>query len=122
MLSQVSLGRKNDLRIEVDGSRAALAWDAEANEQLWIGQRGAANQVLRREPSLMRAAAAPYTHLRPGAAEGFADTFRELYADVAAGRPSAEPSYPTFVDGLRSAVVCEAVGESARTERWVAVA
>lgn len=126
VLSQVSFGRKNDLRIEVDGSLAALAWDAESNEELWIGHRDRPNQVFRRQPTLMHPAAAPYSHLPAGTAEGFADTFRELYrcvyADIAAGRPSVTPMYPTFADGLRSALLCEAIGESARTDCWVPVA
>ena len=126
VLSQVSFGRKNDLRIEVDGSTSSLAWAAEANEELWLGRRDGPNGVFRRQPTLMRPGAAAFTHLPPGAAEGFADTFRELYravyADVARGGPSATPAYPTFADGLHSALLCDAVAESARTGRWVAVA
>ncbi len=125
VLSQVSFGRKNDLRIEVDGSAGSLAWDAERNEDLWLGQRDGASQILRRQPTLMHPAAAAFTALPPGTSEGYADTFRELYRhvyeDIAQGRPSASPDYPTFADGLRSARICEAVAASAREQRWMRV-
>jgi predicted dehydrogenase len=42
VLSQVSIGRKNSLRFQIDGSQGALAWDGERNEELWIGHRDAA--------------------------------------------------------------------------------
>jgi predicted dehydrogenase len=126
VLSQVSFGRKNDLRIEIDGEHGSLAWDAENNEELWIGRRDGPNQVLRRQPSLMHPAASPFTALPPGAGEGFADTFRELYRhvydDIQRGAPSDKPGYPTFADGYRSVLICEAIAQSAREERWIEVA
>jgi predicted dehydrogenase len=68
-----------------------------------------------------RAAAA----LPAGHVEGFADTFaalfRAIYADVAKGRPAAQPAYPTFADGFDEMLVNDAIAESARLERWVDV-
>jgi predicted dehydrogenase len=126
VLSQVSAGRKNLLNIEVDGSHGALAWVAERNEELWLGHRGKPNELLLRDPSIGSPGAATHTLMPAGHAEGFADTFRELYravyADVAAGRPSDEPGYPTFADGHEQAVIGEAVARSARDGRWVEIA
>jgi predicted dehydrogenase len=125
VLSQVALGRKNALRIEVDGSQQALAWDSERNEELWIGHRDEPNQVLVRNGALLHAAAAARSHLPAAHAEGFADAFRELYravyADVAKGGPSAEPDYPTFRDGHAANLVGDAVLRSSRERRWVEV-
>ena len=60
-----------------------------------------------------------------GHVEGYPDTFRGLfaavYADVAAGRPSADPAYPTFADGHDVMLVCDAVVESARSRTWAPV-
>jgi predicted dehydrogenase len=60
--------------------------------------------------------------LPAGHAEGFADTFVELYRRVytaiAAGGPPAEPDYPTFADGHAQAVIGEAIARSARERRW----
>ncbi|HEX2346492.1 MAG TPA: Gfo/Idh/MocA family oxidoreductase [Gaiellaceae bacterium] len=125
VVSQVSIGRKNSLRFEVDGSLAALAWDSERHEELWIGQRDEPNDVLIRNAALMHPAAAARTRLPVAHAEGFADTFRELYQavyrDVARGGPSAEPDYPTFRDGHVENVLCDAVAQSNRERRWVEV-
>jgi predicted dehydrogenase len=124
VLSQVSFGRKNALRLEVDGSSGALAWDGERHEELWLGSRDRGNEVLQRNAPLMRPEAARRTQLPVGHAEGYADTFRELYravyADVARGGPSEEPDYPTFRDGHVQNVLCDAVARSHRQRTWVA--
>ncbi|HXF97392.1 MAG TPA: Gfo/Idh/MocA family oxidoreductase [Gaiellaceae bacterium] len=125
VLSQVAMGRKNSLRLEVDGSEGALAWDSERNEELWLGHRGRPNELLLRDASLMRPAAAARTRLPVAHAEGYADTFRELfravYADVAQGGPAEQPDYPTFRDGRAAAVLGDAIARSSREGRWVEV-
>ncbi|MDC6695389.1 Gfo/Idh/MocA family protein, partial [Leclercia adecarboxylata] len=42
-VSQVTAGRKNSLRFDLAGSRAALAWDSEEPNLLHVGHRGRAN-------------------------------------------------------------------------------
>jgi predicted dehydrogenase len=125
VVSQVSTGRKNSLRFEIDGSAGALAWDSERNEEIWLGRLDGPNETLLRNAALMHPTAAARTHLPVAHAEGFADTFRELYravnADVARGRPSDEPDYPTFRDGDIENVLCDAVALSNRERRWVEV-
>jgi predicted dehydrogenase len=120
VVSQVSAGRKNSLRFEVDGSEGALAWDSERHEELWLGHRGRANEVLLRDP-----AHAPGSSLPAGHAEGFATTFKELYravyAAVAEGGMPDEPEFPTFADGHRENVLGEAVARSARERAWAEV-
>ena len=97
----------------MDGSAGALAWDGERHEELWLGHRETPNEVLLRNPALMHPAAAARTHLPVAHAEGFADTFRELYravyADVARGGPAEEPDYPTFRAGHVENVLADAV-------------
>jgi predicted dehydrogenase len=125
VVSQVSIGRKNSVRFQVDGSKGALAWDGERNEELWLGHRDGPNELLLRNPALMHESAAARTHLPVAHAEGFADTFRELYravyADVARGGPSPEPDYPTFEAGHVENVLCDAVAQSSAERRWVEV-
>jgi predicted dehydrogenase len=126
VVSQVSAGRKNSLRFELDGSNGALAWDSEDHERLWLGHRGRPNEVLLRDPAAFRPDAAARTSLPSGHAEGFADTFKELYravyTAVAAGGPPDTPDYPTFADGHWENVLADAVGLSNRERRWVEVA
>jgi predicted dehydrogenase len=124
-VSQVSAGRKNRLSWELNGSGSSLAWVSEEPEYLWVGHRGRPNEVAGKDPALMSALGARVTGYPAGHVEGYPDTFRGLfaavYADVAAGRPSPDPAYPTFADGHEVALVCEAVTESAGSRTWAPV-
>lgn len=124
-ISQVSPGRKNSLRYEIDGSVAAVAWDSERPDELWLGRRDAPNELLLRNPALMNPAGAAAAFLPGGHAEGFADTFKAafaaIYADVAAGGPSASPAYATFADGHDEMLVNDAIVASARSNTWAKV-
>jgi predicted dehydrogenase len=125
VVSQVSAGRRNSLRFEVDGSEGAIAWDSERNEELWLGHRGRPNEILPRDPALFARESSMHTSLPAGHAEGFADTFKELYravyTAVAAGGPPTEPDYPTFAAGHWENVLGDAVALSNRERRWVEV-
>ncbi len=125
-ISQLSAGRKNSLRYEIDGSTGAAAWDSETPDHLWLGHRDRPNEVLLRNPALMGAAGRSAATLPGGHVEGFGDTFpalfRAVYADVVAGRMSERPAYATFEDGHEEMLVGDAVLLSAREGRWVDVA
>ncbi len=125
-ISQVSPGRKNTLDYEVDGSTAAVAWHSETPDQLWIGHRDRPNELLSRDPGLLNVLGRSAARLPGGHVEGFADTFAahfiSIYDDVIAGRPAAQPAYPTFADGHVEMLLGDAVAESAHTGRWVKVA
>ena len=124
-ISQISPGRKNSLQYEIDGSDAALAWDSEQPDQLWIGHRERANEILLKNPALMGPSGRAATVLPAGHVEGFFDTFaahfRAVYADVVAGVTSSRPGYATFADGHDEMLVGEAIAQSAREGRWVDV-
>ena len=124
-VSQISPGRKNSLRYEIDGSQAAAAWDSEQPDQLWIGHRERSNEILIRNPALMGSAGSAAAALPGGHVEGFGDTFgalfRAIYADVASGRPAPRPPYATFADGHDEMLVGDAITESARVGGWVDV-
>ncbi len=125
VVSQVSAGRKNALRLEVDGSDGALAWDSERPEELWLGHRDRANETVLRNPALLEPEVAARTGLPAGHSEGFGETFKELYravyAAVEAGGMPDEPDFPSFRDGHWENVLGDAVALSNRTEGWVEV-
>ncbi len=125
VVSQVSAGRKNALRLEVDGSDGALAWDSERPEELWLGHRDRANETVLRNPALLAPEAAARTGLPAGHSEGFGETFKELYravyAAVEAGGMPDEPDFPSFRDGHWENVLGDAVALSNRSEGWVEV-
>ena len=124
-VSQISPGRKNSLRWEIDGSAGAAAWDSEDPDRLWLGHRDRPSEILPRDATLMGPSGRAASALPAGHVEGFADTFaahfRLIYADVAAGGPAPRPAYATFADGHDEMLVGDAIAESARSGRWVAV-
>jgi predicted dehydrogenase len=124
-VSQAFAGRKNRLVLEIAGTEGALAWNSEDPEHLWIGRRHEPNQLLMRDPALLSASAAALSCYPGGHAEGFPDTFTQLAAEVyrwVAAGGSVAPSFPTFDDGHREVLLCEAIARSARESSWVEVA
>jgi predicted dehydrogenase len=123
--SQVTAGRKNCLRFELAGSKAALEWVSERPNELWIGRREKANETLLRDPSLVGDAARAAIAYPGGHNEGFPDTFKQgfkaFYDYIAAGDFDAPPPFATFADGHRELLLCEAVLRSSTEGGWVRV-
>jgi predicted dehydrogenase len=124
-VSQVAAGRKNRLQYEIAGSRAALAWDSERPNELWLGHRNLPNANLPRDPALLHAEVRPFASYPGGHNEGFPDTFKQLfrafYDYIEVGDMTAARPFPTFEDGHREVVLCEAILTSHRERRWVDV-
>jgi predicted dehydrogenase len=121
--SQVSAGRKNGLSLEIFGSKCGVAWNQERPDELWIGNRNTPNQVMIKDPSLMKEGALSYADLPGGHSEGYDDTFKQVFRRFyrSIEDPSAEPEYPQFVDGLRQLTVLEAEMASSEKRAWVDV-
>ena len=121
-LSQISAGRKNHFWWEVGGSKGSMKWEQERPNELWLGYRDRENGLVLKDPSLMQSATRQYASYPGGHAEGYPDThkqlFREFYAYIAAGNFDAPRLFPTFEDGWRELVLCEAVQRSAVEQRW----
>lgn len=128
-IGQVCAGHKNDLWIELNAASASLRWRQEQQNELWIGRRDTANELLAKDPSLMDAEAQPYAHLPGGHQEGWSDAFtnviRDIYSRVAEGTSSDDartPAFATFEDGYRVACLVDAVLESHRNgSAWTKV-
>jgi len=123
MVSQVSAGRRNALSFQVDGSDGSLAWSSEEPNRLWLGHRDRPNELLDKDPALLSPLARERTAYPGGHQEGYPDTFRQLFASVygfiARGDLAAPRPFPTFADGHREMLHCDALLESSRTGRWV---
>jgi predicted dehydrogenase len=127
-VGQVCAGHKNDLVIEVCGTRSSIGWRQEHQNELWFGHRDRANEMLQKDPSLVSATARAYAHLPGGHQEAWADAFcnvmRDVYAAIASGPPYPRltPVAATFEDGLRANRIVEAILESAaRGGAWTEV-
>ena len=121
---QVSAGRKNRINLEISGSNKSIAWCSENPNEMWIGKRETANEVLLRDPSLLHENAAQIISFPGGHNEGFPDTskqmFREIYNAIRANQWS-DPPYPTFKDGLRELILCDRIIESNQKKSWINV-
>ncbi|MBK8048339.1 MAG: Gfo/Idh/MocA family oxidoreductase [Anaerolineales bacterium] len=124
-VSQLTAGRKNSLRYEIAGSQNAVWFDGERPNELWFGHRDRPNELLLKDPGLMDAAVRPYIGYPGGHNEGYPDSFKMLfkafYDYIAAGDFNATPQYPTFEEGHREILLCEAILRSANEQRWVTV-
>jgi predicted dehydrogenase len=108
--TRFATGRKNAMRIEINGQLGSLAFDFEAMNELWFSAGGGGfERILVTEPDH------PYVGAwwPPGHGLGYEHTFtheiRDFLEAIATG---ADPS-PSFADGLRVQRVLDAVERSA---------
>jgi hypothetical protein len=66
-----------------------------------------------------------YINYPGGHNEGFPDTFKQcfraFYGYIDADDFSAPPTFPTFADGHREIVLCEAILNSHKQQAWVKI-
>ena len=81
--------------------------------------------MLETDPDVIGAYLEDAAHFPGGHAEGFADTFQQLYLSIhgwiASGLPG-DPPFPTFADGDREVRLCEAIARGATEGTWIGVA
>src|SRR5581483_2327554 len=121
--SQVSAGCKNRLSIEIYGTKGSVAWNQERPDELWIGQRNSNNQVIIKDPSLLKGDARSYADLPVGHSDGYDDTFKQVFRRFyrTVEDRSAPVEYPQFVDGVRQLQILEKVMDSSARRAWVDV-
>lgn len=121
LISQMAPGRKNALTLELHGTTESIRFEQERPEELWIGSRGG-SRLLLRDPAASSPDAARLQRVPAGHAMGYQDAFDGFIADVYATIAGEErEGLPTFADGLRAAVLTEAVLASAASLRWIEV-
>jgi predicted dehydrogenase len=120
--SQMATGSENALKLRVFGSKAALAFDQEHPNTLWLTPQGGSPQQLTRA-RVAGAAARHATRIPSGHPEGYLEAFAQLYRDAAAqihavdaGLPVPDTAawLPTVADGVAGLRFIEAVLASHR--------
>ena len=124
VVSQISAGHKNQLRLEVVTDGATLAFDQEHPDTLWVGRRGP-SEIVERDPNQLDPTAAPYANVPPGHPQGYQDCFDAFVADtlraIETGDSAEVDGLPTFADGARAVRITDAVLRSSRDGGWVDV-
>ncbi|MBP2703377.1 Gfo/Idh/MocA family oxidoreductase [Microbispora sp. RL4-1S] len=120
--TRFATGRKNALRIEVNGSLGSLSFDFEAMNELWFYDSSESDAGFRR--ILVTEPDHPYAGAwwPPGHGLGYDHTFVHEVKDFLEAVAEGVDPAPSFEDGLRVQRVLAAVEESAAHEsRWTAL-
>lgn len=125
-VSALCAGHKNDLSIEINGSRSSLRWQQERPNELWLGHRDEPNQILLKDPPLLDPSIRHFATLPGGHNEAWPDAFRNLMKNIlnfiASGADPVsanEIDFPTFATGRRISHIVDAIAASAKAGgRW----
>jgi len=130
-ISQITHGRENDHRIDVDGTKGALSWRQEDPNQMNFRRNGQPHAIYTRDPN------APHTNesgkaacrIPAGHPEGFLEAFANVYRSTfdaivqrATGEKfeSRDTIYPNVYDGVEGMYfVQQCVASSAKNAAWV---
>lgn len=113
--SRFATGRKNAMRLEVDGSRGALAFDAESMNELHFYDRTDPERESGFRRILVTEPGHPYLNAwwPPGHALGYEHAFSHQIRDLVTAVADGRQPRPSFADGLQVQRVLAAVENSA---------
>lgn len=129
--SQISHGRENDLSIEIDGTKGALAWRQEEPNKMIIRRNGEPHAIYTRDPNapFMNEMGAAACRLPAGHPEAFFEAFANVYRfayDAMVQRATGEAFepkdtiYPNIYDGTEGMYFIEqSVASSAQNGAWL---
>jgi predicted dehydrogenase len=122
--TRFATGRKNAMRIEVNGSAGSIAFDFEAMNELHVYDATAAGRDAGFRRVLVTEPDHPYTGAwwPPGHGLGYEHTFVHEIAEFVRDVTSGTPPTPSFADGLQVQRVLDAVERSsAAAASWTTV-
>ena len=128
--SQITHGRENDVRIEVDGTKGSLEWHQEEPNKMWLRVNGQPHRLFTRDPNapFMTGQAKASCRLPSGHPEAFFEAFANIYTaaynDMVLradgkkfdGKNSLYPNVADGVDGMNFITQC--VASSAEGGAW----
>ncbi|MBO4304010.1 MAG: Gfo/Idh/MocA family oxidoreductase [Lentisphaeria bacterium] len=121
--SDVATGEENNFILKIYGDKAALEWQEQDPENLFIRSNDAPIQILRRGWPGTGEAAAKNSRLPAGHPEGFIEGFANIYRMFAESiRTGKAGDYPSVTDGVAEMRFLEAiVANSNGTEKWTKI-
>ncbi len=121
--SQVFVGDENNLRLRIIGEKAALDWQQQEPNSLWLKSGNRPAQLLRTGHPGTGAESKAARRVPSGHPEGYIEAFGNLYREFALGLqlgvPTSVPGIGTALRGM--AFVETAVASSAAGQRWQAL-
>ena len=122
VVSGAAAGRKNQLLLEIEGSRAGYTWDQEQPDLLVRRPAGGPPELVVKDPLSNAPSARGLARYPAGHGEGYGGAFRNLFASVyGAIAGTGEAPFPTFADGHHGVALVEAAVASGAGAGWVAV-
>lgn len=123
--TRFALGRRNQLELEINGSKGSLCFDLEDMNRLKYfdnanpPDRQGFRDILVTQPNGTH----PYVGQwwRSGQSLGFEHPFVHTVADFVNACVEGKPIHPTFEDGLKNQQVLEAVELSVKKGQWVKI-
>ncbi|WP_405141365.1 Gfo/Idh/MocA family oxidoreductase [Sphaerisporangium sp. NBC_01403] len=122
--TRFATGRKNAMRIEVNGSLGSLSFDFESMNELWFHDHTLPAEEAGFRRILVTEGGHPYAGAwwPPGHGLGYEHTFSHEVKDFLEAIGSGTNPAPSFADGLRVQQVLAAVERSAANEsRWTPI-
>ena len=129
--SQISHGRENDLRIQIDGTLGSLQWHQEEPNKLLVRHNGKPHMIYTRDPNapFMNQAGKAACRLPAGHPEAFFEAFANVYragfdamaaAAMGAAVETKDTVYPNIHDGVEGMYFLEqSVASSKADGAWL---
>lgn len=119
----LATGRKNAFRIEINGSKGSVAFDAEDMNSLWFYNSEDPGETSGFRRIQVNDSMHPYMHAwwPAGHGIGYENTFCNLFYDFLKSFDDDNNLSPDFKDGFECQKVLDAVAESATKKKWVKI-
>ncbi len=116
-------GRKNQILLEINGSKGSLVFDFEEMNRLKHYDAEAPEHVRGFRDILVTEGSHPYLEAwwPPGHLIGYEHTFTHTFADFIKAVVAGQSVQPTFEDGLANEKVINAIVRSAASRSWVKI-
>jgi predicted dehydrogenase len=121
--TRFAYGRKNNITLEINGSKGSLYFDFEDMNRLKYFNAGDPAGLQGFRDILVTEGVHPYAGAwwPPGHIIGYEHTFVNTFADFVKAVAGGKSVQPTFADGLANEKVLAAIEESAKSRQWVKI-
>lgn len=125
VISQISAGKKNGLKVSVFGENNSLEWSQEQSDRLKIGFRDKGNEEIYADAKYVSDGAKEFATLPNGHPVGWHDALtngiRAFYKSIDEENYNEKQTFATFKDANHILKVVEACFESDKLGKWIKV-